>query len=254
LFLSCLFVLVVALLGALMPLPQAFAAENSTSSSPAAITSKEATTAPSAKTYTVTFMSRGVQIKVITVEEGQLVPKPADPKVYSNPYSFERFEGWFLDKSNSVFDFNTPITQNTVLFARIIVALVPPPPFQPWATERGYMVTIKFNCVGGTKIAPQKIMAGGLRINTVKKPKDPTIPGYKFIGWYTKDGEEYNFDEIVRDNMTLYAHWEKLPAGGALPPTSDSGVLFAPLGFLGMGAAGVFAFWWQYLMRRRLRA
>ncbi len=37
---------------------------------------------------------------------------------------------------------------------------------------------------------------------------DPEKEGYTFDGWYTADGERYNFATgIVNDDVTLYAHW-----------------------------------------------
>ena len=40
---------------------------------------------------------------------------------------------------------------------------------------------------------------------------DPTCAGYKFTGWYAKDGTPFKVDEIITKNMTkditFYAHW-----------------------------------------------
>ena len=45
--------------------------------------------------------------------------------------------------------------------------------------------------------------------NAVAKPADPVKSGYKFVGWYTYDGEEYDFDTPVANELTLVAGWEK---------------------------------------------
>lgn len=39
------------------------------------------------------------------------------------------------------------------------------------------------------------------------RPTDPTMEGYEFQGWYTSDGEEYDFEQIVTKSDTLYAKW-----------------------------------------------
>ncbi len=39
------------------------------------------------------------------------------------------------------------------------------------------------------------------------RPEDPTREGYTFDGWYTKDGEKYNFDAPVYSDFDLYAKW-----------------------------------------------
>ena len=52
--------------------------------------------------------------------------------------------------------------------------------------------------------------------NTIPKdqfPEDPTVKGYKFLGWFTDETDpdtEYKNDPIT-DDTTLYAHWEALP-------------------------------------------
>lgn len=39
----------------------------------------------------------------------------------------------------------------------------------------------------------------------------PTVSGYEFKGWLTKDGELYDFPGAPTGQLTLYAKWEKIP-------------------------------------------
>lgn len=39
----------------------------------------------------------------------------------------------------------------------------------------------------------------------------PTVSGYEFKGWRTKDGEPYDFTVAPTGQLTLYANWEKIP-------------------------------------------
>lgn len=39
----------------------------------------------------------------------------------------------------------------------------------------------------------------------------PTVSGYEFKGWRTKDGELYDFTVTPTGKFTLYANWEKIP-------------------------------------------
>lgn len=39
----------------------------------------------------------------------------------------------------------------------------------------------------------------------------PTVSGYEFKGWLTKDGELYDFPGAPTGQLTLYANWEKIP-------------------------------------------
>ena len=42
------------------------------------------------------------------------------------------------------------------------------------------------------------------------RPNDPTCEGNTFAGWYTVDGEEYEFGRIETESVTLYAKWENI--------------------------------------------
>lgn len=39
----------------------------------------------------------------------------------------------------------------------------------------------------------------------------PTVSGYEFKGWLTKDGKPYDFTGAPTGKFTLYANWEKIP-------------------------------------------
>lgn len=52
----------------------------------------------------------------------------------------------------------------------------------------------------------------------------PTVSGYEFKGWRTKDGELYDFTVAPTGKFTLYANWEKIPDPKPEPkpePTPD---------------------------------
>lgn len=52
----------------------------------------------------------------------------------------------------------------------------------------------------------------------------PTVSGYKFKGWLTKDDEPYDFTVAPTGKFTLYANWEKIPDPKPEPkpePTPD---------------------------------
>lgn len=59
--------------------------------------------------------------------------------------------------------------------------------------ERMITVSVK---TGGTLTAPTTI---------------PTVSGYEFKGWRTKDDEPYDFTVAPTGKFTLYANWEKIP-------------------------------------------
>lgn len=114
--------------------------------------------------------------------------KPADPT--ATGYIFK---GWYTSQLYTAeFDFNTPITADTTLYAK-------------W--NETYTVT--FN-VGrhGTAPTTQTVENGG----KATKPENPTAKGWRFDGWYTdeKCTARYDFDKAVTANTTLYAKWTQL--------------------------------------------
>ncbi len=123
-----------------------------------------------------------------TVELNGKATKPADPTAEGYV-----FRGWYTTAAcTTEFDFNTPITADTTLYAK-------------W--NETYTVT--FN-VGdhGTAPAPQKVENGG----KATKPENPTAKGWRFDGWYTDERytARYDFDKAVTANTTLYAKWTQL--------------------------------------------
>lgn len=114
--------------------------------------------------------------------------KPADPT--ATGYIFK---GWYTSQLYTAeFDFNTPITADTTLYAK-------------W----NEIYTVTFNVGGhGTAPAAQKVENGG----KATKPENPTAKGWRFDGWYTdeKCTAGYDFDKAVTANTTLYAKWTQL--------------------------------------------
>ena len=97
----------------------------------------------------------------------------------------EAITGW-VDKDNN------PVT--SVSFSDGTTYLYP-------VVEKGHW--IEFNSNGGSYVAPQFVT------DTTKEPTPPTKPGYDFVGWYTNEetNNEFEFGNILSNNLTLYAKW-----------------------------------------------
>lgn len=67
--------------------------------------------------------------------------------------------------------------------------------------------TVSFDTGGGTAIGAQTILDGG----TVERPDDPVKEGYRFRCWCSNPELSilYYFDNEVKEDLTLYAVWEK---------------------------------------------
>ena len=62
---------------------------------------------------------------------------------------------------------------------------------------------VTFDSAGGTSINSQNIKWG----EKATEPNNPTLSGYKFLGWYL-NGNLYNFNQNITSNITLKANWE----------------------------------------------
>ena len=149
---------------------------------------------PAKATYEVTFSSNGgTTVNKITVVEGQLLNKPADPTKDKHI-----FIGWFKDEELQIpWNFTTDkVTQNLTLYAK----------WEQEPAKATYEVTFSSN--GGTTVNKITVVEGQL----LNKPADPTKDKHIFIGWF-KDEElqiPWNFEtDNVTTNLTLYAKWEK---------------------------------------------
>jgi len=81
---------------------------------------------------------------------------------------------------------------STLLLALVLVAC-------------GGKKTVEFDTQGGSAVASVEVSKN----ETVAMPDDPTKDGLTFVGWYTdEDGDdEFNFTTPITKNTTLYAVW-----------------------------------------------
>ena len=134
---------------------------------------------------TVSFNTQGGSaVSSQTILEGETATQPADPT--RNGYVFK---GWYTESSGgSVFDFSTPLTDDTTVFAQ-------------WEQ----ILTVTFISEGNT--FDSKTVSEG---ETVSAPSPaPVREGYNFTGWFTSSsgGSQFNFSTPITSNTILYAQW-----------------------------------------------
>ncbi len=77
---------------------------------------------------------------------------------------------------------------------------------------------VAFDAQGGSYVAPRYVAKNKM----VSEPAAPTRDGYTFLGWYTAEGEKWDFaKDVVTADMTLYAKWTKNEASS--PDTDNAG-------------------------------
>lgn len=133
----------------------------------------------------VTFIyGNGMANSVQDVKKGSKVTKPAGTPE-RNGYTFK---GWYL--GTQLYDFNSEVTADITLEAK-------------WDEIKVNKVAFIYN--NGMADATQTIKEG----DKVTKPAAPKKKGYTFTGWYLGT-QQYDFNSIVTDNLTLQAKWQKV--------------------------------------------
>ena len=141
-------------------------------------------------TYVVSFNSNGGSyISSQVVEYGESAYQPNDPT--KDCYNFV---GWYTNSSlTQKYNFNKVVTKDITLYAK-------------WE-DNGYCNDthyVRFDSNGGTSVRTQEVADGG----KATIPTNPTRSGYTFDGWYL-DGEEFNFNTRIYEDITLEAEWIK---------------------------------------------
>lgn len=139
--------------------------------------------------YTVQFVSEHGSFEDQTVEHG----KPIDTGKLTIPtVEGYTFDDWYTDATYSTkFDFTKPIKSNTTVYAR-------------W-TAKDYEVSFITEHVDAP--TSQNVPYNG----TATDPGKLTAEGYTFIGWYTDDtyDTEFDFRTPITGDTKVYAKWEK---------------------------------------------
>lgn len=153
---------------------------------------------PDKVTYTVSFNSHGgPSVASQTVEVDGLV---TEPSIQRAGYSLD---GWYTESAyTNKWTFATDkVTKDMTLHAK-------------WVAD-GQMFTVTFDAGAGVVLPSSREVSSGAKVLA----PNADYPGYELIGWY-KDADFINawdFDEdVVENDMTLYAKWELIPEGTAI--------------------------------------
>ena len=157
--------------------------------------------------YVVTFNLNGKGANFTQeVYENRTITTPANPTTTGFV-----FDGWYTNQTcTSAFNFSTPITANTTLYAK-------------WAQA----LTVTFDLNGHGDSFTQEVVSGA----KASAPSTPVSAGYVFVGWYSDQActTEYNFNTTITSAKTIYAKWEEsnncyeftLATSGTAPAAGD---------------------------------
>lgn len=74
--------------------------------------------------------------------------------------------------------------------------------------ERMGMFKVSFETAGGNEVPMQ--LVGAEQNFLATKPEAPTMEGAQFVGWFTSDGQEFDFNTVITKSITLYAKWDNI--------------------------------------------
>lgn len=139
--------------------------------------------------YTVKFVSDHGSFADQTIEHGGTIKTD---ELTIPPVEGYTFGGWYADETyKTKFDFNTPITGNTKVYAK-------------W-TANDYEVS--FITEHGKTPTSQNVPYN----EPATDPGELTAEGYTFIGWYADEAHKTKFDfsTPITGDTKVYAKWEK---------------------------------------------
>lgn len=139
--------------------------------------------------YTVQFVSEHGSFADQPIKHGGTI----DPgELTIPPVEGFTFDGWYTDDAyKTEFDFSTPITSNTTVYAK-------------W-TAKDYEV--RFITEHGKTPTSQNVPYN----EPATDPGELTAEGYTFIGWYADEAHKTKFDfsTPITGDTKVYAKWEK---------------------------------------------
>jgi len=139
----------------------------------------------------ISFISNGETVRTENdiyyesplLEYLQYVPENSNPDVI--------FDGWFFTPECKEDD---RVPDNYIM---------PETGLSLYAKWVGKPCTITFDSRGGSAVEPQQVHKNDL----ATPPENPTKKNSVFLGWFTKSGEQWNFETQVTEDITLYARW-----------------------------------------------
>lgn len=188
------------------------------------------------KEYTISFVYNEIDIKEQTIIEGKKIVEPKDP--IKEGY---KFLGWYIDKELTYkFDFDLIIHKDLTLYPKFEkeeqkedisdisllkkelqeikellqnqkqVIIIQDGRQVEKIADDVQTVDVVFNTQGGTNVNPFKVVAG----STIPAPHSPYKEGYRFLYWAKslEKKKEFDFNQPIDKNWTLYAIYEELPA------------------------------------------
>ena len=169
--------------------------------------------------YTVSFNMNGREATDVPndqrIEKGKCAAEPSvSPKAEKYVFS-----GWYADaKCENIFDFSSPITADTVVYAK-------------WIDEEAEAFTVTFDLNGKAGMAPsaQRVEKDGV----ATEPTAPSVERYTFTGWYKEAScnTKFDFNMPVTADITLYAGWETKSDPGPEPgPAINDKTALDPVG------------------------
>lgn len=136
--------------------------------------------------HQITYMFGNTPLFTVDKVRGEVPQPPFEPA--QDGYEFV---GWYTEDGEK-YEFDEPLMENLILTAKFI-------PITEYCTV--------YFCLGSNPTVSQDVVKG----EKVSPIADPYIQGKTFLGWYTEDGEKYDFNTPVTGELYLYAKFKVDP-------------------------------------------
>ena len=145
------------------------------------------------ETFKVTFVDEFNTHEKVTVDKGSTIKNLPKPTALN-----KEFGGWYEDSSyteSKKWTDNSVVIKDTTLYAK-------------WTDKEAEKYTVTFNSHGGTSVEQEIVEENG----TVTKPADPTYEKHRFLGWFTDEEceKEFDFNTPITKDITLHAGWVRV--------------------------------------------
>lgn len=160
----------------------------------------------------------GVEVKEFTVKFDSQGGSAVDPQKVKNGSAVTfltpirdgyEFLGWFTEEAGGTALKEYYPTRNATLYAHWkVIGDTQDPGDDDNNNNNTQKYTVTFDSQGGSYVSPITNVKG----TKITMPVSPTRDGYEFAGWFTSaEGGDKVTGVVLKANVTLYAHWTKLP-------------------------------------------
>jgi len=169
--------------------------------------------------YDITLYSNAKETRVTELENGMFKVSIPVPEKLKN---IENLTVYYIDDNGNKYDYNGKVDNETG------IATFETNHFSTYAIAEKETYIVTFDGNGGTFKDGKTLTIDKWEIGMEDTLEEPIKDGYKFLGFFTKATGGTKLELIlaesgIDENMTFYAQWQEVSAGGGVPGIPEGG-------------------------------